>query len=665
MRRVVLIVALLVAGISALRIHKSAAPAGDPGPAGNHVRANGKASEPEITFDASALDDLVEPVDPERGCGGQAKFANGFPVAFAFLVFRLKSVDPIVPERLSDHWFVSTVTDADGRFSLTLPRPQPFTGAVMAVDARAKGDPGRWETSIPAARPGEPLTLSFQNDASLEADVSVAIRDLATSGLQLKLMLKSAVAGEQQVAQRWIHGSERIGFGELGPGEYRLIVDTPFVSHWRWDETVTLGGDAPGHSRVVNLKIPDQPCGTVEVRAVEADGTTAARWGSALVEGLPIPYRQVHFHDGMATLKHVPAGHQTIVVRIHECAPVKVTCEVIPNAVNILLPIRGERAPQRSVIAYKTPDVSSKAPAEWLRQFQEGTSDGGHAERAEAAEALKRLGLQYRDGVAALVAGLDDPDKMTRFHAAGVLASFGPDLENVADDWLIDALRHSSDIGSHELGMGQHLGMLLQGLRHAAVPVLMVCVCDSNRNAREYAVAVLGNMGPVAKPSVPLLRLIMANRHDSHLRARAAGAYAKITADSPDAVEILIQSLRLPISQSGIWCDAANTLAALGADARPAIPALVEMLNGEHEGMENVQIYRGPPPPLFNVRAEAADALGRIGSAAKDAVPALMQAARIQDPGPMFSAERLRRSAAHALFRIDPQNPEAKPPTRD
>ena len=624
------------------------------------ARPHASVARLEPSFDTAVLTDLVQPVDPQRGTSGRATFADGSPVAFSFLVLRLKLAKPAESAAFSDHWYVSTVTDGEGRFTVALPDTNAFTGVATAVDSQVITEMPRWQTTVQRAQPGQPLTLVFENRGHLRVDVKVAKLEPELGQIWVRLTMNNAVSGEHSVGARMLSGTGVAEFGNLCPGNYQVVVQFFQVQHLKWSQSVTLGSDPAERSQTATFEIPEQRYGEVVVSAIEPDGKTPARWGDVRVDGPREPSLRRPFVAGEARLKFVPAGQQTMTVTVHRSVPVQVKVNVKDGVVTNVGPIVVEADPKATAgVGWNSPKLEEKTAAEWLRQFQSGPNA---SERAKAADALKLLGLTYRDGVMALIAALDDPDRHTRFHAAAALAKFGPDLGNAIDDWLIQAMRESAVANSHKYGTGQHRGMLLHGLRQAAVPALMVCLSDSRRIVRENAMERLRNLDHWAKPSIPLLRLIMANRRDPNLRVVAANTLIKIKGADEQFVAVLLESLQLPVIHSGTWCSAAASLAKLGSRAKLAVPALIEILSGQRERLDRVGIYIGPPFPLLHVRAVAAETLGRIGPDAKEAVPALIEAAQPQPDAPdERTAASLRIRVAQALWRIDPKHPQALP----
>jgi HEAT repeat protein len=118
-----------------------------------------------------------------------------------------------------------------------------------------------------------------------------------------------------------------------------------------------------------------------------------------------------------------------------------------------------------------------------------------------------------------------------------------------------------------------------------------------------YVVA-LGEVGPAAGKSVPVLSDILLRDPDLGQRARAAAALGRMGAiHARPALKVLVASLRAPDAR--VRSAAAGALAQFDEDARDASPRLVELLND---------------PESPQVRAAAADALQRIDpEAAADA----------------------------------------------
>jgi len=108
---------------------------------------------------------------------------------------------------------------------------------------------------------------------------------------------------------------------------------------------------------------------------------------------------------------------------------------------------------------------------------------------------------------------------------------------------------------------------------------------------------------------------------------------------------------------------AAKAIGRLGAEGKPALPALLGALRDESELVRQnalrAIIAIGPDPKAINaltnclkdsdnlVRALSATALGQAGFVARQSIPALRQALEDRD-------ESVQKEAADALMKIDP-----------
>jgi len=150
----------------------------------------------------------------------------------------------------------------------------------------------------------------------------------------------------------------------------------------------------------------------------------------------------------------------------------------------------------------------------------------------------------------------------------------------------------------------------LEDDRLRAIPALTDSVVeDVNDEVRRLSIQVLGEIGPPANASLPILSRALEDSQES-VRIAAALAIARIAPDSESYRPILIRAMR---AGNG------GTLLAvgkMGADARWAVPTLVDLLSHE----------------LVQIRSLAAHTLGQIGPAASDAAPALERMSRDRDP---------------------------------
>lgn len=158
---------------------------------------------------------------------------------------------------------------------------------------------------------------------------------------------------------------------------------------------------------------------------------------------------------------------------------------------------------------------------------------------------------------------------------------------------------------------------------------------------------------------------------DSLVRHRAIEAFAHDAGRSPAAARALLAVLATE-REAHVHATIADALGLLGPDAVDAVPALIGLLDDEHEivrtravsalgriGATSPRVVpalaRALRDPDHDTRAAAADALGAMGPAARAAVPGLIQIVR----GDRMGFARLR--ATIALGRIRSNADEVLP----
>ena len=134
----------------------------------------------------------------------------------------------------------------------------------------------------------------------------------------------------------------------------------------------------------------------------------------------------------------------------------------------------------------------------------------------------------------------------------------------------------------------------------------------------------------------------LAKSAQTPVRLTALGGLAALGAEARDAVPVLTADLADKNLNARYF--AASTLKKIGAPAAPAVPALIKALSthpATEPGLE------GPPRYYKDARWVAAEALGSIGAPARAAVGRLREvAAKDEDP-------EVRVAAAEALKRIE------------
>ena len=140
-----------------------------------------------------------------------------------------------------------------------------------------------------------------------------------------------------------------------------------------------------------------------------------------------------------------------------------------------------------------------------------------------------------------------------------------------------------------------------------AVPALSVALKDKDWHVRRFSALALANIGPDAKKATPNLAALLNNaKEQKEVQEAAAEALGKIGAGSVDA---LVKAVKDSDRDPMIRKKAIEGLAAIGPDAKSAVPALTRALK---DG---------------TLRLDAAIALGDIGPGAKSALETLKETA--------------------------------------
>jgi HEAT repeat protein len=310
--------------------------------------------------------------------------------------------------------------------------------------------------------------------------------------------------------------------------------------------------------------------------------------------------------------------------------------------------------------------------------------DPADSVRAEAARAL----VKFPSRQAALVAALErDPSESVQAEAAQSLEQL-----TSGDDQTTLALLRA--LGTAKPAVRKVCDMSLwrlyrfrdaKGKRRSAaiVPALIEALTSRERQVRCHAAAILGDLGPEARASVPALIGVLTEAFDPEsdksvpelgdpacYAAAALGAIAPSTPQAKDAVKALISVIRnekIDLRREM----AAETVARFGAElTAPDVPVLLDLLK-ETAGKN------GPPAPAVciaiglvapatpwadkavealsaaldsswaNTRMRAAEALADFGSRARSALPRLRALEKTERE--LF----VRKSAASAALRIE------------
>lgn len=202
-----------------------------------------------------------------------------------------------------------------------------------------------------------------------------------------------------------------------------------------------------------------------------------------------------------------------------------------------------------------------------------------------------------------------------------------PDIEkqkNIQE--LIECLKHEYFYTLHD---GASKYTLLQ-IGESALPSLIEALKNQDYRIAEGAAIVLGMIGPKAKVAVPALKELLRSKAtpEGLRKYEVAWALGKI-----GEIDFLIRALRG--EEPGVSSfDASHGIRGAGPKAVKAIPALLEMINGDTA-----------PEQSF-----ASEALGAIGEASHEAIPRLKVLTKSKH-------NFVRRAAGDALLKIG--TPEA------
>lgn len=227
----------------------------------------------------------------------------------------------------------------------------------------------------------------------------------------------------------------------------------------------------------------------------------------------------------------------------------------------------------------------------------------------------------------------------------------------------------------------------------SAVEPLTKLLADEDAVIRAHAARALGKIGEAAKPSADALAKAMADE-DEDVRLMAVGALASIKPGKDKVVPLLLKALegqdfgvvlRATEALSSLGPDVVDpmvealgnektaywailVLHGLGPDAKPAVPAILKVLDGGQPetqllavetlgeiGDESaipklIEVLKDHP---FDIEINAAFALSKFGPAAKDAAEHLEKGLKSDD-------EAMRTVCAYSLAMIFPEDEARK-----
>jgi HEAT repeat protein len=173
------------------------------------------------------------------------------------------------------------------------------------------------------------------------------------------------------------------------------------------------------------------------------------------------------------------------------------------------------------------------------------------------------------------------------------------------------------------------------------VAALIKQLKDISPAVRNKAARALENLDPAAKDAVPVLIEALKLKDEVSVATVLPVAARALGRLGSAAVPALTEALE--VKDGRLQAYAAMALKQIGPDAKPAVPALVEVIKKYKE-------------PAQSAKLQAIAALGKIGAGAKEAVPVLIDVTKEKPP---TSAARL--AAVTALGQIGPEAKTAVP----
>ena len=229
-----------------------------------------------------------------------------------------------------------------------------------------------------------------------------------------------------------------------------------------------------------------------------------------------------------------------------------------------------------------------------------------------SAMALGKVGVAAVPGVTEL---LHDTNGIVRAAAAQALGRIGPDAGQSAPELKPLIQDKNAAVRTEAVRALGRIG------KQTSVPMLIELLRSNITDVREAAFDALGEMGPAAKAALPALTEILRGPDtaaDTANNSFYGGFYAggpkmdalqtvSYMSDLPEASNAIIAATSVFRGKGEKGLSPALVFQAMGPNARPAVPALIGLLQ---EKSGNTQGY-------------AARALGAIGPAAAEAIPAL------------------------------------------
>jgi HEAT repeat protein len=221
-------------------------------------------------------------------------------------------------------------------------------------------------------------------------------------------------------------------------------------------------------------------------------------------------------------------------------------------------------------------------PGQAVRVLLDALKDQVPLVRTAAAESLGHFPTEAERLLEPLVNRLLDPDPAVREAAAGSISRYGPQKERAVPPLL--KIITGADAGARRAAMRAVIG--LEGLKLLPVDTLVSFITDTNFAVQ--AVQTLLSLNPRAALFVPELVGHLRERGDT-ATAQRQNAFARIGADAVPTLTTMLKYQEPPAAEAEVVrYEAAMALAAIGADAKSALPVLNDL--AESETSEHVRV---------------------------------------------------------------------------
>jgi hypothetical protein len=257
----------------------------------------------------------------------------------------------------------------------------------------------------------------------------------------------------------------------------------------------------------------------------------------------------------------------------------------------IALHLAGEREPR----------FQGRRLADWLDQYGTNRWSRGHDGelQKEAETAIHQIGT---NGIPIYLKMIADRGSLVKMKL----------LTNTPRSWLTTL--HIPPLGNyqHQLDDRRRLGAYgFAALGQEAtpgVPGLIALLKDNHYDVRYCSVFALRCLGPVASNALPAL-LVCLKDPDATVRDDAVTALGEIHQQPERVIPILAQFLKTNRSNIFVHMDTLVALGKFGADAKPAVPAILDCVEDIDQ----------------DVKAAALQALSKIDPSAETFLPVLLE----------------------------------------